>query len=89
MKPRKTLPTDGLVGIAMHVLLCLFISSGEVIGCQQDRSQMVALEVLPLWVVVTVVLGCPLLVLARLKWGPSPWDIQSRKLSKQVLGQNE
>jgi hypothetical protein len=32
MKPRKTPPTEGLVGIAMHVLFAFFISSLGLVG---------------------------------------------------------
>ena len=66
--------------MACLVALLLFISMGEALGagCQADRSQMVALEVLPLWVYGLIVAGCPLIVLARLAWGASPWDLQSR-----------
>lgn len=50
---------------------------------------MIALEVLPLWLVVAVVLVAPLLVLARLAWGPSPWDNQPRKEKDKTQEQND
>ena len=91
MKPHKTPPTRGLVAVVWHVLLCFFISAGQAFGsgCQMDRSQMVALEVLPLWVFGLIVVGCPLVVLARLVWGPSPWDIQQHKEEAQTREQND
>jgi hypothetical protein len=89
VKPLKTLPTSWLVGLAMHVLLCLFISLGEALGCQTDRSQMVALEVLPLWVVVMAVLGSPLVVLVGLAWVKLPWGNQSRTSEGKTRDQNE
>ena len=93
MKSRKTSPTEGLVAVVHHrrVVLLLFISAGEAFGsgCQTDRSQMVALEVLPLWVFGLIVVGCPLVVLARLVWGPSPWGIQQHKEEEQTREQND
>ena len=76
--------------MARLVVLLLFISAGEAFGsgCQTDRSQMVALEVLPPWVFGLIVVGCPLVVLARLVWGPSPWGIQQHKEEEQTREQN-
>jgi len=91
MKPRKTPPTGGLVAVVWHALLCFFISLGEAsgVGCQTDRSQMVALEVLPPWVFGLIVVGCPLVVLARLVWGPSPWGTQQHKVKDRTQEQND
>ncbi|RPI69946.1 MAG: hypothetical protein EHM38_06980 [Geobacteraceae bacterium] len=77
--------------MAHLVVLLLFISAGEAFGsgCQTDRSQMVALEVLPPWVFGLIVVGCPLVVLARLVWGPSPWGIQQHKEEEQTREQND
>ncbi len=77
--------------MARLVVLLLFISVGEAFGsgCQTDRSQMVALEVLPPWVFGLIVVGCPLVVLARLVWGPSPWGIQQHKEEEQTREQND
>jgi hypothetical protein len=50
---------------------------------------MVALEVLPPWVFGLIVVGCPLVVLARLVWGPSPWGIQQHKEEEQTREQND
>ena len=93
MNPRWMPATRRLVVVAVSrlVVLLIFISAGEAFGygCQTDRSQMVALEVLPLWVYGLIVVGCPLVVLARLVWGPSPWGIQQHKEEEQTQEQAE
>ena len=93
MKLRKDSADKGAGSgwMARLVVLLLFISVGQAFasGCQTDRSQMVALEVLPPWVFGLIVVGCPLVVLARLVWGPSPWGIQQHKEEEQTREQND
>ncbi len=78
-----------LAPLLCRALLCIFIFAGDALGCQTDLSQMVALDVIPLWLLAVILIACPLLVLARLKWGHSPWDTQSRKSSEQTQERNE
>jgi hypothetical protein len=51
-----------------------------------DKS---ALELLPWWVYALIFLGSPLLVMARLYWGPSPWDTKSHKEETKTPEKNE
>jgi len=69
--------------------LSFFIFSGKLWGCPKEREEMVALEVLPSWLLAGMLLVCPLLVVARLKWGPSPWDTQSHKPRERTPARNE
>ena len=93
MKLRWMSSTGRLVTVAVSrlVVLLLFISVGEAVGFEShtDRSQMVALEVVPPWVFGLIVMGCPLVVLARLAWGPSPWGIPRHKEEEQIPKQND
>ncbi len=76
--------------LSSHVLFCIFISAGDCcFGCENGDADKVALEVIPPWLFFLIVLGCPLAVLARLKWGRSPWDTQERKSKARNLGQYE
>ena len=48
MKPCKTPPTKGLVGIAMHVLLCFFIFSGQAVNAASSPLDQIPSPSVPL-----------------------------------------
>ena len=77
---------------SISALLCFFILF--VGGCcpyasDNESEARSAIEHLPLWLIPAIVVTSPLVVLARLKWGKSPWDIQSHRGEEKNQERND